>query len=722
VGNTTRAPGGVARRSTTARQPLAGTLAVDQRLTAAAWLLAVPCAAIAILLVVLLGPPLSRVLYPAQLPFTLLPNVNARPEPVEGTRYLLSLVAPLLLVAAVAFAARRMPLPQRPARVGVLTVQVLAAALIVACFVKQREAGWQLAFFEPWQLLAAIPIAAVLLLAARHGWLDPRPGERRARRLAALAAAVTITAVWFLAFLNTDQSIWWSGEIYNSAFQFDETFAVLNGLTPLVDFTPAYGSALSYAIAAWMLLAGKTLFTYTIAMWGLSVVAMTALYGALLRATRNAPAALALYLPVMAFCFFGAVRAVHEPLPIFQVMPLRNVGPCVLAWLLARELDRRQRPTWWLFLAAGVVALNNMEFGVAALAGVVVALLFTEASRGWRQLARLAAQAATGLLGAYALLAVLTLVRSGALPDPLATLRFSQMYTLGGVGLDPLPHVIGLPLVIYLTYAGALSVATVRTLSDAPNRVLTGLLAWSATYGFLTGTYFMAESRPNGIPTTFLPWALTLALLALVAVRRVAASPARRPGIAGVVALLGFGLIASFVLDPPASFRPWTQVARIQHEPDGLWWLPGAIESNAPYTAPRDPIEERFIRARPGGDGRTPLPRGSAIALFWSSGHVIAEQYGYRNVVPFAGESLFTVEQLDDTLRRLRAAHGSVVLMPVTVARRAYARLVAHGFEALTESGYRRGRPGVDYPDAAILVVHQLTKWVDGRALSASAR
>jgi hypothetical protein len=669
---------------------------------------------------VLLGPPLSRLLYPANLPFTLLPNLDARPEPVEGTRYLLSLTAPVLLIAAVALAARRLPLPARLARPGALAVQALAAALVLVCFVKQREAGWQLAFFEPWQLLAAAPIAAVLALAARHGRLDPRPGERRARRVAMLVAAVAITGVWFLPFLNTDRSIWWSGELYNSAFQYDETFAVLNGLTPLVSFTPAYGSILPYAIASWMLLAGKTLFAYTIAMWALSVVAMTALYDALRRATRNAAAALALYLPVMAFSFFGAVREVHNPAPIFQVMPLRNVGPCVLAWLLARTLDRRPASTWGLFLAAGLVALNNPEFGVAALAGVVAAVLFTAAARGWRLLARLAVQAAAGLLGAYALLAVLTLVRSGALPDPLATLRFSRVYTLGGVGLDPLPHVIGLPLVIYLTYAAALGVATLRTLGDAPNRVLTGLLVWSATYGFLTGTYFMAESRPNGIPTTFLPWALTLALLALVAVRRVAAGPDRLPGLAVVAALLGFGLIASFVLDPPASIRPWTQVARIQHEPD-LWWLPGAIENNAPYVASSDPTEERFIRSRPGA-GRAFLPRGAAIAFFWSSGHVIADEYGYRDVVPFNGESLFTVEQLEDTLRRLRAARGSVVLMPLIVARRAYARLVAHGFEALTESGYRRGRPGVDYPASDILVVHELTKWVDRRALAASAR
>jgi hypothetical protein len=684
-----------------------------------AWLLVLPCAALTAAVVLLLGPPLSHVLYPKPLPFTYLPNVIQHPEPVEGTRYVLALGAPVLLAAGIALAARRPSLP-RVAGATAGAIELLLVGLVAACLIRQREAGWELAFFAWWQLLAGALIAAALALAARRGWLARRPPEPRTLRVAIPILLVLLTGAWFLSFVNTDRSIWWAGDPYNSGFMFDETFAVLNGLTPFVDFTPAYGSLWPFLGAPWLQLFGDSLLAFTFALWALCIVTVLAIYAALRRVTQSALAALALTLPIMAFCFFAAVREVHHPLAIFQEMPLRNVGPFVVAWLLARRLDRPRGATWPLFLVAGLVTLNNVEFGLAALAGAVVALVWTASPLDGRRLARILGSAALGLAGAYVVLAAVTLIRAGALPDLDRALTYARVFGMGGFGLDPMPHLIGLPLVVYLTYAGALAVATVRAMMGAPNRVLTGMLAWSALYGFGSGAYYMGESVPRGIPTTFPPWSFALALLTIVALQQLSGRARRVPSIAALTVLFGFGAIASFVLDPPASIAPWRQVATIRHQPPDPQ-IEQIMEIGTLLSAPPDPAFLEFVGSAPEAHGRFVIARGQPIALLWSTGHVIAEGYGLQNVVPLVGESILTVEQLEETLRTLRTAGGSTVLVPDLILRRLTQPLVARGFQVLTRSGYRLGIPDKTFPAAEVVHVHGLTKWVDGRALRGAA-
>src|SRR4051794_32332722 len=110
--------------------------AVPRDLATVAWLLAAPCAAVTALLVITLAPPLSHVLYPAQPSFPLLPNVDHRPEPVEGARYVLALLGPLLLVGAVAWLGPRLRIVRRTAVTLAATVQVVVLAVVAASLVK----------------------------------------------------------------------------------------------------------------------------------------------------------------------------------------------------------------------------------------------------------------------------------------------------------------------------------------------------------------------------------------------------------------------------------------------------------------------------------------------------------------------------------------------------------------------------------------------------------
>jgi hypothetical protein len=674
----------------------------------AAWLLALPCAGIAIALLVLLGRPVSTVLYPPASSIKVLLGVPARPEPVEDTRYLLALSGPLLLAAGLVGVAPRLRLTPGVRRAGLVLAQALGAGVVLACLVKQRERGWQLSFFAGWQLVVAAPAAAGLAWAAVRGWLTRARDEPRPQRIAIGAFVVLITALWFLPYLNTERSIWWSGDPLNSGYLLDEAAAVLNGLTPLVDFSAGYGSLTAYPLALWLLLFGKTLLSYTFAMWALSVATLLAIYGVLRHTTRSAAAALALYLPVMAFSFLAAVGDVHHPAAIFQELPMRPLGPFLLAWLLARRLHRGRGRTWPLFLVGGLVVLNNTEFGTPALVGAVAALCWAATPRTRREAARLAGSVAAGLLAAGALVCALTLIRAGALPDLRTATAFARIFGVAGVALTPLPHLLGLPLVIFLTYAAAIAVATVRALRREPDRALTGMLVWTAVYGFGSGTHYVGESLPTGMLVTFTAWSLALALLAVVAVRQLAHARPRLPGPAALAVLFGIALIGTYVLLPPPDFTPWARAHRISTRPASALRPFGA-----PNAVPHDPRLVRFLGSVPDARGRLVVRRGAPVALVFTTGHLLADAYGLRDVVPFVGEQLYTVEQLDDALARLRAAGGSTLLIGTGYLREVADLLVARGFAILTRHGFRRGLPGRAFALEAVAVYGGLTKWTD---------
>ena len=139
----------------------------------------------------------------------------------------------------------------------------------------------------------------------------------------------------------------------------------------------------------------------------------------------------------------------------------------------------------------------------------------------------MAGQLALGLLAAYALVALLTLVRAGELPQLGRLLDYGRLYSIGGFGLLHLHRTLGLHLVLYVTYAAAIGVATVRAIERAPNRPLTGMLAWCGVFGLGSAAYFMGRTHPELLIALFPTWALTLALLTVDVVGRGTRRPTR---------------------------------------------------------------------------------------------------------------------------------------------------------------------------------------------------
>ncbi len=154
--------------------------------------------------------------------------------------------------------------------------------------------------------------------------------------------------IWVTAGVNFDDTIGNAGSnFYNVKGPLDETFAVLDGRTPLVNFTSSYGFLLPYLTALSMSVLGASFGVFSV-----TLCTITAALAArrLRRPTarhRQRACRAALYLPFLATGFFaeapGLVESVGDRSRSYALLPLRYGGPYLLAWL-HRPPPRRRSP------------------------------------------------------------------------------------------------------------------------------------------------------------------------------------------------------------------------------------------------------------------------------------------------------------------------------------------------------------------------------------------
>jgi hypothetical protein len=705
-------------------------------LSAAAWLAVVPCALVLFVVALLLGPLLGRLLTPAAGGYTFLPDsVNSvHPEPTEHARYLLAAVAPLGLAGIVALAPRWLPrIPSAAVGPLVVAVQFVVVAVVVASIVAQYRfvfgaiytggfsPAFQIRFFSPPTLATATAIAVAIAAALRVAWVRERAAVllQRQRSAPLFAVAAFATTIWMLHAVYTDAALTNAPEglAYHLGFTIDETFAVLNGRTPLVDFTAQYAQLWPFVLSLPLLVFGKTVLTFTIALCTITALALVGVYDILRQASRSALAALLLYLPFLATSLFligGTPRYRSTPATYYASFPLRYALPLLLAWLTARHLARNgegTRRTWPLFVVAGLAVVNNGDFGLAALAATVAALLCTATTRDRAAFVRLGMAVVGGVTLALALVALLTLVLAGAMPQPTRWSDYARLYAIGGFSMMPIPGLLGVHTLLYVTYAAAIVVATMRALRVAPNRVLTGMLMWSGVFGLGAGFYWIGRSHPAPLSYELPAWGLGLMLLTLVAVRELSALRLRRTAIGALAVLFGFGLATCSIAQMPT---PWEQLGRLR--------APAASpEADAGMLfPPRDASTRRFVSSLADGPSHFVVRHGAPVAILLATGHLVADAYGVVNVSPYTGaESLVTVERVEATIDALRAAGGNTAILPNPLPKSIMSVLERRGFELLTVDGLRR-IVGTDFPspvERPWTGGTRVVKWVDTRYL-----
>jgi hypothetical protein len=650
----TSAPGGGAVRAAV-RAPARALTPAE-----AAWVAAVPCVLLLLIAVLVLAPPLGRLLFP--IPHNeFFPEIAgiAQPEPTEHTSYLFAIAAALALCGSVALArVRSVRLRPATARALVAGSQLALCAAVVACVVAQHLVSFGFiytfgkpmhrAYFTYATIAFALAFAALVPVALRHPPARARLlaclRETRARRIGTLIAVVAFSALWLLTAINLDSSVGHANQAVQDMlpWSMDETFAILDGRTPLVDFHPQYAQLWPYAIAGTMALLGTSLALYTTLMSLVSLGGLLAIFALFRRVTRSSLAALALFVPFSTTGFFverGPLVNRYGPSDLLTIFPVRYAGPYALAWLLGRHLDGvRPRRLLPVFLVAGLVAINNVEFGIPAFAATLAACLWAQPPRSRGAALRLARDAAAGLAGAVAAVCLLTLVRSGSLPDFGLAFQFSKLFGLTGWGMLPMPH-LGVHLVVYATFAGALALATARATTSHEDRALTGLLAFSGIFGLGVGAYYVGRSHPEALINVFSAWMLALCLIVVVAVRALAARDSRRPAIAELAVLAVFGLTICSIGQTPT---PWGQLQRLRDRTPTPAYVHEGIE--------------RFIARQ--------TRRGERVLLLMPFSHRYAYDLGLVNVSPYASiESIPTFRLLDEAVATLQRAHGTKIVV-----------------------------------------------------------
>jgi hypothetical protein len=636
-----------------------------------AWLAVLPCAAVVVAAILLLGAPLGNALF-APRADRFWPRIQVLPEPVEHARFVLALLAAPLGVAAVLAGARRAPRLRPGLTRGLVALAQLSTVLFLALMLLAQHDVLLHAYVYPVlptdvvsvrTIVAAAALAPLLGFALRRASVERLAAlvrETSGRRVGCALVAVVLIAVWLISAFNTEHSIGRANASHLIPWDMAETFAVLDGRTPLVDFHSQYAQIVPYLAAGVLRVVGASVGTWTGTMVAFSALALLAVFALLRRLVRGSVVALALFVPFLAASAYLIFRRL-SPLEIFSLWPMRYGGPYLLAWLTVRHLDgAAPRRRWLLSAVGGLVALNNLEFGLPALAGALAAIAFADPPRSRQAALHLLAEAALGLLAAVGVVSALALLHGGALPHFDLLLEFPRIYGVAGWVLEPMAAA-GLHLALYATFVAAVVVATVRAVRGEQNRLLTGMLVWSGIFGLGAGSYYAGRSDAINLISLFSAWSFALMLLTIVVAERLARS-GRRPSPMDLLVLFGFALVACSVFQMP---RPWAEVERLQRTTRvAKFEQPAAVRLVSQTTTP-----------------------GDKVAILIPLGHRVAFDAGVVNVSPYAGiESMPTVGQLATTLDVVRREAVSQIYVDLSITpQQVVDALVSAGFSPATD-------------------------------------
>ena len=135
------------------------------------------------------------------------------------------------------------------------------------------------------------------------------------------------------------------------------------------------------------------------------------------------------------------------------------------------------------------------------------------------------------------------------------------------------------------------------------------MLAWCGVFGLGSAAYFMGRTHPELLIALFPTWALTLALLTVEVVERLARRADARAGLGTALVLAATALtVCSLARSRP----PWTQLERIgpghaERAADRRRSAAAALRQGVPA----GPLDARLLRPAAGREGRDPADDGS---------------------------------------------------------------------------------------------------------------
>jgi hypothetical protein len=579
------------------------------------------------------------------------------PEPLEEARFLIAIAAAVVLAAGVVrfgsdrVADRRLDLPVIGIQLAVFVFIAWSATrqdrdlLFATDLVATRDYLPSL-LLGGWVVIAGVVIGltlmAAVLWAPRPGWSGRLPRCLTAPWLPG-GIAIGATVLWLLAAVVTDANIAGAGLLGGHIpLQLEDYAAAVNGRTPLVDYVAWYSSLLPIALAPVLGAFDSSVTAFSLIECTVNLAALMCVYLAFVHVTGRRWAALALYVPFVAFSFTpwhtGPDGLWTQNGLYYAAFPARYLGPFIVLWLLARRLRRGSPPLWVIYLASGLCVLNDFDFGACVLLALIVTSLIEVVRSRERQstAGEHLYDGSLGLVGALLIVCAVTLIRAGDLPDPAILTYWTTTFGRQGFGLIAMPW-SGLHWALYFTYAAALVTAAVRLVRSPDDATMTSMLAFTGVFGLTTGQYFAGRSEGTQLMVLFPIWGLTLALLAWLVVTGLrGASPrsAPRTVLPATAVMVGFGVMVAAIANVP---RPWQQIDRIGR--NGAHPLELAAEQQ---------FVERSTRA------------GEPILLVTTPlDHRVAERAGVRNVSPWGTNAFFSPSEVDRALHELDDADGT---------------------------------------------------------------
>jgi hypothetical protein len=655
--------------------PLTADRALDEptEVEAKAWASAIPIGLALAAGVAWLVPPLARalgvVLSPSQQPLARVADA-VRPEPEEQALYVVCLVVPAVAAWALAALGSRLSPPVRPTRIVAVAVQLALAVGVVATWAYQDRSVHR--YFEPirWALGLAVVLGLAWLLARFRGGAVAGPRSPLVPALAAAAVAAAYTAARLSGAVYDDASIQAApiNVSYHVSFTLDEFAAVLNGRTAWVDYFPQYATVLPYLLAPAFRVSGLDVRTFTLGMAALSFVGLAMQHDVFRRVTGSPWAAVALYLPFAALAFFptevyrtiGSANSFNY----YAHAPLRYLGPWLVGWLVAWHQSRPGgRRLLVLFAAAGLAAVNNLDFGVPALGAALLAVLLGGPGGIVPRAAdalRVLAAAALGVALAIGALVAVSWVRSGAIVDLGRMVLFQRAFAVSGFNMLPMPP-WGIHWLVYATFMIGLATALFRlgALRGAPPAVAAGgaggdarlaasVLLFASVFGAGALALYVGRSHWAMLVGLFPAWASALMLLCWLALR-----PAIRGGRAWLsrnravplaLAIAAYALCVGELLPYP---RPKANVGF----PPSLGAAKVSSVVNAPSLA-------SAIRGA--------VAPGEKVMITVPGGHLVALLAGVQNVYPFAeDESCILQGQVELVAETIRSQRVSKYVGPM---------------------------------------------------------
>lgn len=416
---------------------------------------------------------------------------SATQEPTDKLILLAWWLLPVVIVIITLLAARVTPSVRPAIRSVLLALLTVGAVILIVAAVRTANDPWGY-----WAGLSGAALAAGVLAALGLAllWRVRRPFNAWVTWLVVAATALLAGPALAMTSMNLRDP-------YDFAFTGDELAAPAVGHFPLGGYTSQYINLLGYPIAP-VLRLFPTVASDVVVGWIL-VLQVLLLAGAvalpvLVSGFRMlAPAVLLVCAPAI----MAGANSPMTPLSYFANIPLRTVLPVLMIVLsvlfLPRVLLAANR--WWVLalwgVAAGVVALNNADFGVPMAGVAFVALCLCSGT--WRQAL---GNVGVALMGAVSVPVVyfLFLWLAGREVDLGAYLLFARTFAIDGfylVPMDPFgPFIAAVGLFVSGTVIGFWLLMNQRTRRSTHRLQMALGLFMSGSWALLTMAYFAGRS------------------------------------------------------------------------------------------------------------------------------------------------------------------------------------------------------------------------------------